>query len=227
MEISEGYNYRINIVSADSSVLVDSYNGIIQGSVKGIDGSTIVDAFNNTVYGTFFGNIVDHNNELMFNYVEKTISIDKLTSQTVISRLIIGDLYNDKNEIVFNNHESSITNINFIKSKNISTDEIKSNVFQGSVFSKDNSLIIDASTKTIYGSLLGNIVDHNYDLIFDLDKNTIKIEQLNSKLVNAEIVKLGTHNNQNDIKAQKGMIIFNDSIGKFQGYTGTEWVNLH
>ena len=79
------------------------------------------------------------------------------------------------------------------------------------------------------------VTPHSRDLDMNLAAHEINTEHpifkesltFGKRTLSAPIVKVGAHNSTDEIKAEKGMIIFNDATGKFQGYTGTEWVNLH
>lgn len=380
MELNEGYSYRINIVSEDSNMLVDSYNSLLKGSVVNQLNEVIVDIENNRFNGTLLGHIIDRNFNLIIDVDQKLLSIDQIKSNN-----IQGKLYNSQNELVFDNTESTFNNINTLSSnsanilhlvtdditvndiwtKTVSannavhhavstnslsavdmssvtltvdkisvTDSITAPQFIGNLYNTDDTLVIDngiiyarsiVNTRNeplIIGSentsdvnihskriniattaksldddlgvtaikfsfcnegngdsknLKGNnfiglincegYIDNEYkdigmmgflldsyieedsetissyfvvraddgDMLPDQDNvtpttsHTVFNQSLTfgKKTLSAPIFKVGSHVNYETINPQKGMILFNDTLGKFQGFTGSEWVDLH
>jgi len=378
MDFFEGYNYRINIVGADSSIIVDSNTGLIKGCIADVDENIIVDIFNSTFYGTLIGNIIDKDLNLVLDINQKTITVKSLISEN-----IKGNIVNNDDELIFDSFHNTISNIevlnaNVINANSIITNNLSFDTIRGSIVNINDQIIFDyfhnaienldvitagtINADIVYGNLIGDIKSKNNNIIIDHSNNKIyvsSIESINEKnidfgtahlpidfsfyinsrltvnsvikslnepqtmisvkyqrdsldspenvrggdvaglfsadayynysykpvgamgfiidpelkedeeinvipsyfiviphsreldmnlaaheiniehpvfkesltfgmgVLSAPVFKLGVHENQNKIKAEKGMIMFNNEIGKFQGYTGTEWVNLH
>ncbi len=71
---------------------------------------------------------------------------------------------------------------------------------------------------------------------YEFDHCNLGIDFINKNMLvfdtngtlSAPVIKTGVYADVTKIlKPKKGMIVFNDNLSKFQGYTGSEWVNLH
>jgi hypothetical protein len=67
----------------------------------------------------------------------------------------------------------------------------------------------------------------DYNNTFDYVKDNCLIFD-HRGVLSAPVIKTGVYSDMSAVPSpEKGMIVFNDAIGKFQGYTGNGWVDLH
>ena len=57
MELYEGGQYRIDIVGSDSSIIIDSQQGVLRGNVIGSGNTVLLDTETRTLVGNVTGNI--------------------------------------------------------------------------------------------------------------------------------------------------------------------------
>jgi len=67
MELYDGASYRINIEGMDSTLIVDSFRGIIKANIVDVDDYIIVDYENKTFHGNFVGNVIDDLGNVVLN----------------------------------------------------------------------------------------------------------------------------------------------------------------
>lgn len=134
-----GEGYRLDIIAADESVIVDSWAGQIKGDVVAVDGSIMVDVNSGKIYGPMIGNIEDIDGTILFDSDLREFRTD-----------IIGDVKDTLGNIVVD------TDLNIV------TAALKGNVVAG-----DGSVVVDVDTKivqaeslhgTFYGDLIGNVL---------------------------------------------------------------------
>ena len=338
MNFLDGYDYRINIIGSDSTIIVDSNTGLIKGCVADHDENIIVDPFTRTLHGTLVGNVVGYDLSILVDINNKSVNANSISAE-----VIQGDLVNRNGDTVFDSFHNTITNIDFIN-----VDSIKSKNIQGDLVNSYGNTVFDSVHNTIKNidfikskNVQGDLVNHNGDTVFRyqypdeidlyassalnihtvikdlndpnglsaisisyyrndidnpenlkkgdiaglfsckgyfdddykdlgavgflIDPNADELDNdesfpslfvvlpangkhlpvfdsheinyshpvlkeclvFGNDTLSAPIFKVGTHEEHKNIKAQKGMIIFNDTSKKFQGYTGTEWVDLH
>ena len=137
-----GEAYRLDIVGADESVLVDSWTSQIKASVVARDGTLQVDVDTGRIYGPLVGDIQDIDGSVIFNSVTKTLSAS-----------VIGS--------VFDENGSPIVD---------TTTGVVNASLNGSVFDSYGSIIVNSANRTIeansiygtfYGDLIGNVTSSN------------------------------------------------------------------
>lgn len=137
-----GEAYRLDIVGADESVLVDSWTSQIKASVVARDGSLLVDVDTGKIYGPFVGDVQDLEGEIILN-----------SSTRTLTGTLNGNLIDEVGSIVVD----------------VSLGVVNANL-NGSVYDSSGTLIIDASSRTInaeaiygtfYGDLIGTISSEN------------------------------------------------------------------
>jgi len=232
MEIYEGYNYRINIVGADSSIIVDSNTGLIRGCVADVNENIMVDTFTNTFQGTLVGSVIDKNLNIIVDIDNNTINALNINSDHIQSNTFQGTLVGS----VIDKNLNIIVDIdnNTINALNINSDHIQSNTFQGtlvgSVIDKNLNIIVDIDNNTIknidlletnlikadniYGTLIGNICDEDKNIIFDTLHKAIK--NLEILEVNDVVVTDSIYGNlKGNIFNKYGDLIFDYNSNKF------------
>lgn len=137
-----GEAYRLDIIGADGSVLVDSWTSQIKASVVTQDGMLQVDVDSGKIYGPLIGDIQDIDGTVIFDSVSKTLSSN-----------VVGDLLDSKGSIIVD-AELGVVNANL----------------NGNVYDTTGTLFVDTTNRTIdadsvygtfYGNLVGNVISEN------------------------------------------------------------------
>jgi outer membrane lipoprotein SlyB len=137
-----GEAYRLDIVGADESVLVDSWTSQIKASVVARDGTLQVDVDSGKIYGPLIGDIHDLDGSVIFDSITKTLIADIKGNILDLEGNIIVDI------------DLGIVNANL----------------NGSVYDANGLLLIDSANRTIdadavygtfYGDLIGNVTTEN------------------------------------------------------------------
>ena len=207
-----------NLVNEDNKVIVNNKtNSIFVSSIEGAD-------LKNVTFGSAISPI-DYqfyvNSNLLIN---TTINYNK-QDQTVISvnyqrgslefpkNVKAGDLTSLFKSNAYYNHEyKKVGTIGFIVDPDLKKSEQINNI--------PSYFIVTPCSRDLNSKVYLNKINTNHPVF----KESLTFGM---GILSAPIFKVGTHTDQNKINAQKGMIMFNDSIKKFQGYTGTKWVDLH
>jgi hypothetical protein len=225
MNFLDGYDYRINIVGEDSSVIVDSYTGIIKGRIANKNEDIILDPYTATMRASVLENANEHGIKVGSLQSPASLEFD-ITNLNINSYI----KYTDSSLISLNVHYTEInldsTNlVNILTCKVLHNNKHRKTVEFG--VCSDNKLPSSNEPfpsifflKTYDGvkendPVYNDIRDHKESLTFG--RNTLS----------APIFKVGAHRNVDQLEAEKGMIVFNDKTKKFQGYTGKRWVDLH
>jgi hypothetical protein len=137
-----GEAYRLDVVGADESVLVDSWTSQVKASVVAKDGTLQVDVDTGKVFGPLIGDIQDIDGTTIFDSVAKTLLAD----------LVGSVLDNEGNTVV-----------------DVSLGIVNANL-QGNVVDTVGGLVVDAVNRTVdadavygtfYGDLIGNVTTEN------------------------------------------------------------------
>lgn len=89
MEFIPGDQYRLDIIGADSTIIVDSWTGQVRADIVGHNGELIVDVAANKVYGPFVGNVETLAGETVVDVENKQFN-----------GVLYGDVYNSENELM-------------------------------------------------------------------------------------------------------------------------------
>lgn len=116
-----GDSYRIDIVGADSTLIIDSWLSQIKANVVNRDGIIQVDTTFGKLYGPMVGNIEDEQGNVLFNSASKTVHMD-----------LIGNVKDANNDVVVDAARSYI----------------KGN-FEGNIVNSSGDMIYDAGTNTL------------------------------------------------------------------------------
>ena len=191
MDFFEGYNYRINIVGADSSIIVDSNTGLIRGCIADSDENIIVDTVTKTFRGTLIGNITDSDYNVVFDVDQNEINISNLNSKT-----IKGNILNSKDEIFYDSFHNTISNIDHIETDSLETNTFFSESIKGNIVNNRHEIVYDCFHNTISnidnitaenidagyikseflnGNFYGNVLNKNNNVIFDYEKNILDL----------------------------------------------------
>lgn len=137
-----GEAYRLDVVGADESILVDSWSSQIKASVVARDGTLQVDVDSGKIYGPLVGDIQDINGDVIFDSIGRILVSD-----------IKGDVLDSAGNVVVDS-ELGIVNANV----------------SGNVLDPTGIPIVDAANKTVnadavygtfYGDLIGSVSTEN------------------------------------------------------------------
>tara|TARA_B110000971_G_scaffold220503_1_gene264257 strand:+ start:2166 stop:4118 length:1953 start_codon:yes stop_codon:yes gene_type:complete len=216
----------------DSVPIATSGNDIVLTSILPSGLSTTIGSVSspfNTVYSNqFVGSITGDVTGSLFAD-DSTLMIDAVDNKVIAS--LTGD--------VTGNVVGNLTG----NSTGYHTGDIK-----GSVFGDDSTKIIDSVENKIYGDVIGTHTGNIFtNLIDSADSSAITVtpmtvfssdvsvqNELTAPVINAgNIVSTGfvqfsslTTTQRNALAAVNGMVIYNSTDNKFQGYEDSAWVNL-
>lgn len=137
-----GEAYRLDVVGADESILVDSWSSQIKASVVARDGTLQVDVDSGKIYGPLVGDIQDINGDVIFDSIGRILVSD-----------IKGDVLDSAGNVVVDS-KLGIVNANV----------------SGNVLDPTGIPIVDAANKTVnadavygtfYGDLIGSVSTEN------------------------------------------------------------------
>lgn len=194
MELYDGASYRINIEGTDSTLVVDSYRGVIKANLIDSKDQIIVDCNAGVFYGDLTGSVindlgaivVDPEERLFFgnvvgNVVDQlgNIVVDNL--QQLFHGNVIGDVINDIGSIVVDSNEKLFFgNVvgNVVDELGNVIVNTSDRIFYGNIVSRSGNTIVDTENETFVGNFLGNIVDPTGVIIYDHINNSLWLENL-------------------------------------------------
>jgi len=134
-----GEAYRLDIVGADESIIVDSWQGTIKANTVSDLGMVQVDVSTGKLYGPMVGDIEDAEGNIIFDITSQTLKAD-----------VFGSVYDNSGAIkIIDGMTGKITG-----------------PLSGNVLASDNSTMVDTASKTItantftgdlYGDVYGNL----------------------------------------------------------------------
>ena len=132
-----GSAYRLDIITADQTVIVDSHQGQIKASVVDTGGVILVDVDTGKLYGTLIGTIEDVEGNTI------------LSSTGNLTGSVTGSVYDDDGALAFNGETGTVI-------ANVVGDVMDS---EGDIIINTGarSIIADSITGTFYGDLTGTI----------------------------------------------------------------------
>jgi len=229
------------------SIVTDSVEGNLIGSVFSESSILLIDAVNNT----FTGDIIDINSNIILDTNQKKITINEIELESL--SLVRGNptFLSDTTAFLSNNPLSDqpiLSSVSFTDSNlggsialvrsrgNEESPEIIQNndqvgtleysMFNGTGFESvvDMQATIDGAVA--FGSIPPAKLDINISNGTNLENAvTIKSEKVNFYAVPA--MPNFTTSERNNLNPEPGMIIFNTTELKFQGYQETSWVDLN
>ena len=137
-----GEAYRLDIVGADDSVIIDSWANKVKASVVATDGTLQVDVDSGRIYGPMIGDILDIDGTVVYDATLKKLTAD-----------VVGDILDTEGNTILD----------------VSLGIFNGNV-QGDVIDTNGITMVDAVNKTIdaeaiygtfYGDLIGNVTTEN------------------------------------------------------------------
>lgn len=244
-EIIDGGDFSINIVADDSSVIIDAstgtFTGSLFGNVYGEDSAILIDASNGTFNGRLAGDVFSNDGTLLIDADNKWIVGTVKTAQIeAITESILLEA-----EVSINSRTNT-TSGSFNFRKGDGTSELRtgpSNSFGDIKWHADDvngngaNIHIQGSNKGLKIFTMSDYatLDNSSSLIFDMVGNfgigtqspTEKVHVQGNALVTG-FVQFGSLSTveRDALTAVNGMVIYNITDNKFQGYEAGSWVNL-
>lgn len=277
LDVIEGGSYSINIIGADSSLIVDretnSINGnvfgvvtgLLQGDVLGADSSLIVNSATNEVYGKFIGdgsaltnlpispdgavvegsnyriNIVGSDSTMILNSEDGTMTGNIVTSDIKSSESVLTVSNNLTTQPLHIKLEStnSVSTLDFVRNADTAIGEQA--LSYGLIKFGRNDTNGLKYTSTILASRDQLIFTTNKDSIFDEASSfswgdeakfgigTIdpiaKLDVRGDARVTGSFT-VGSYTDIDRPAGVNGMIIYNTTVNKLQGFQNGLWINL-
>ena len=170
-----GEAYRLDIVGADESTIVDSWQGVIKADVVSNEGLIQVDVSTGKLYGPFVGDIHDYEGNVLFDNEDRMLKAD-----------LSGTVYdNSGRKKLIDGLTGKITapiNANLIDDDGFVVIDVNNQSFRGTVYGDVYGSITSESViygsfsgdfnGTSYGDFFGDTTgQHNGDVIGDLTGN--------------------------------------------------------
>ncbi len=182
MEIYDGASYRINIEGMDSTLMVDSYRGVIKAKIVDADDFIIVDHNSRTFYGTLVGdivdeygtvvvdkdnkifngnvsgNILDYTGNTVYDFIQNNLNLEDLTVNNFITGNLKGNIYNQEGFLFYDSLSNGIF-IDHISTTTIDVRELN---------------VVENVNGNFVGSFVGNIYDEYGDIILSSRNLTLR-----------------------------------------------------
>jgi hypothetical protein len=174
MEYYEGASYKINIEGYDSTLILDGYTRTLKANVIDQNDNIMVDHETGTLYGTLVGDIVDAENNLIYDSGTNTISVEQIK----------GSIVDQHGSVVFDYHQS------LFQGK-------FEGEFSGNILSGD-TLVYDQGTNTVNASLHGSVSAADGTLAYNHETNTFTgnfVGNLEGNIISKDIVVYNSSNN--------------------------------
>lgn len=196
MELYEGGQYRIDIVGADSSIIVDSNTGRISASLANSTDTIVVDTEAAKFYGSLVGPVFDSTNNIAYDPDIRQFS-GKLRGSMVDT---FGDTIIDSQSVNVPLQANIIGSAGYV-GFDLETRMFKGN-FHGDLTDKEDNVILamDADEPVLRTSLSGNMYSANGAQVFNTADRLFK---------NASL--------QGDILDPNGSVLLDHDNGTFHG----------
>jgi hypothetical protein len=172
MEYYEGASYKINIEGYDSTLILDGYTRTLKATVIDQNDNIMVDHETGTLYGTLVGNIVDTDNNLIFDSERRIIHAEQFKGSIVDKH---GDIVFDHNQTTFSGTFVGDLHGNIMSGETViydrETQSINANII-GNLFSADGGLSYDHDRNIFQGTFVGNFLDQDGNLLFSSSDTT-------------------------------------------------------
>ena len=230
MNFLDGYDYRINVVGVDSTIIVDSNTGFLKGCITDQEENIIVDIFNKSFYGTLVGNILNKDLETVLDLDNNKIHIDAIVSKT-----IFGNIINSNNNVMVDVLHNSISNVDLISADKINAEQISGN-FTGDLYNSNNAVVFSSfhnsisnvdlinteviNAKSISGNFSGNLLNERNKIIFDSKSNIISLDSIKS-LNEDKALNIGTLDDPIDLNINlRSVLNLNSKIKDIENVDG-------
>lgn len=257
--IVEGSNYRINIASDDSTIMVDTLTreffgnlfgtvvGDVQGSVFGDDSNVLVDGVNNVIRAisyksptntSIFGNGESESPSAVIIESVDTFGVLELTRTSDsdlagIDTVNYGMIRFNRNDINNDATTGLITareNAMLFSSTATSSFADSTNYFSFKEKKFGIGTITPTETLDVNGNAVisGTVDAASFKGSLVADDSTIIVDAIDGSITASNFIQFGRLSSveRDALTAVNGMVIYNTTDNKFQGYENDSWVNL-
>jgi len=232
--VISGSNYNINIIRDDSTVIVNSSSGVITAD-------TLYGTLFGTLEGDVSGSIFSDDSTIMLDGIDKVLTVNSINTTEInaeASRLFVKSSSPQPIDAVAITDGSTAPYIGLSVSRGTISSPTNTNA---------NDILggfkIEGYRAGVYkfASGMASIWASDADYSYTYPRSTFNLFTGNNSNMlaigasldgagtwTANTIKTGTYTSAPDTRptGSKGMIIFNDTTGKFQGFDGSSWVDL-
>jgi hypothetical protein len=251
----EGIEYNINIqgnvLGLDSSILLDAATNTLNGNVTGHligsvfadDSSLIVDGINNLINVskinhtsfdlTVQNEVVGNRSVLRVDTVDEIsrVILSRQSNSVINNSMVYGRLDFQKNDPGGISTSAAIGADNLGLFFTFNPTEISSTESEYIVFSSTNKLGIGTFTPTEKldvrgnGIFSGEVQAAAFKGSLMSDDSTTLVDAING-VITAQHVQFGSYSDIDRPTGVNGMVIYNSTTNRFQGYQNNVWINL-
>lgn len=221
MELYEGGQYRIDIVGADSSIIVDSNTGRISASLSNSTDTIVVDTEAAKFYGSLVGSVFDSTNNIAYDPDTRQFS-GNLRGSMVDT---FGDTIIDSQSVNVPLQANIIGSTGYV-GFDLETRMFKGN-FHGDLKDRQDNVILamDADEPVLRASLSGNIYASNGAQVFNTADRLFKNASLQGDIVDPNGTVLLDHDNgtfhgvfSGSIRSMSdGSLLIDQTNGQYRG----------
>ena len=221
MELYEGGQYRIDIVGADSSIIVDSNTGRISASLANSTDTIIVDTEAAKFYGSLVGSVFDSTNNIAYDPDTRQFSVNLRGSMVDT----FGDTIIDSQSVNVP-LQANITGSNGYVGFDLETRTFKGNFHGDLKDSQDNVILaMDANEPVLRASLNGNMYASNGAQVFNTADRLFKNASLQGDIIDPSGTVLLDHDNgtfhgvfSGSIRSMSdGSLLIDQTNGQYRG----------
>jgi len=221
MELYEGGQYRIDIVGADSSIIVDSNTGRISASLSNSTNTIVVDTEAAKFYGSLVGPVFDSTNNIAYDPDIRQF-FGKLRGSMIDT---------DGDTIIDSQSVNVPLQANIIGSNGYVGFDLETRLFKGNFHgdlkdSEENVILaMDSNEPVLRASLNGNIYSANGSQVFNTADQLFKNASLQGDILDPNGVVLLDHDNgtfhgifSGSIRSMSdGSLLIDQTNGQYRG----------
>lgn len=202
-----------NVIGSVTGNVTGTLDGDVTGSVFADDSTLLVDGVNGTLSGDIIGSTTTFKRPGVSAEVSVNIDSEENTSKINLKRLSSTDL-SGNNTIQYGTISFGRNDANGL-------------LTTGLIFGRENSIYIGQSSTGAFGTQAVYMVWKDNKLGLGMTEPTEQLEMTGNAKIDG-FVQFGslTTTERNDLTPANGMVIYNSTDNKFQGYENGAWVNL-
>lgn len=198
----------------------------INGNVIGNESSVIFDRDTNTFFTNLTGNV---NGQLFGEHFGDVSAMTIRLEDGVIINADSSVLLDSRTNTLYANVVGDITgnlsgNVSGGFTGNASIDILQLNdqlIINGDIVGDDSSLILERNTRTFFANLRGDIVGSVF-----MDDSTKIIDGVTGSVSANGFVQFGSYSSTERPTGVNGMVIYNSTVNRFQGFQNGGWINI-
>jgi hypothetical protein len=196
MDILDGSNLRINIIGADSSVILDGFNRTVMANIVSAEGNLLVDYDLELFLGEVRGNVRGAYNNILVDTAKNHIN----------AKTICGDLVDEQFNVIYDSISQTL-HASIV----------------GDLFNSKGDQITDIENKIWHGSVQGPILDSTGTVVFDNEMDAIKKDIVGNLFTNMGEISFDFTIGEfygsfvGNLKAIDGATVYDHQTGTLQG----------